>query len=212
MLGHRPRRRHGEGGHATLTRLEHRRDWMEAPGTIATERLDMVWMSPRFMEAALAGDRAAAEASAEASIPAGWPDDHDERFLRMRLRQMTEDQDEGPWLARLMVLRAPGRPMIGHIGFHGKPDGRGMVEVGYTVFAEHRRRGYAFEAVQAMFEWARAKHGITLFRASVGPSNEPSLALVRKLGMRQVGRHWDQVDGEELEFEVERRSSVFGMP
>jgi RimJ/RimL family protein N-acetyltransferase len=174
------------------------------PGTIASERLDLVWMSPRFMEAVLAEDLAGAEVASGASIPPGWPDEHDERFLRMRLRQMTEDPAHGPWLARVMVQRAPGSPMVGHIGFHGKPDARGMVEVGYTVFPEHRRRGYAFEAVQALFAWARREHGISIFRASVGPTNEPSLRLVEKLGMRQVGRHWDEIDGEEMEFELER--------
>ena len=52
-----------------------------------------------------------------------------------------------------------------------------------------------------LLDWARAE-GIHRFVASVGPGNEPSLAIVRRLGFVEVGRHWDDEDGEELEFEL----------
>jgi RimJ/RimL family protein N-acetyltransferase len=75
------------------------------------------------------------------------------------------------------------------------------VEIGYTIFPEHRRHRYATEAVVGLLDWARAQ-GIHRFIASVGPENEPSLKLVRRLGFVEVGRHWDDEDGEELEFEL----------
>jgi RimJ/RimL family protein N-acetyltransferase len=82
-----------------------------------------------------------------------------------------------------------------------RAQGTGRLEVGYRIFPEHRRRGYATEAVRALLDWARAQ-GIDRFIASVGPKNAPSLALVRQLGFREVGCHWDDEDGEELEFEL----------
>jgi RimJ/RimL family protein N-acetyltransferase len=97
--------------------------------------------------------------------------------------------------------------MIGHIGFHGPPGVNGpsrpdSLEVGYTVFEPFRRRGYASEAVSALLEWARDRHGIRDFVAAVGPHNVPSLGLVRRFGFRQTGRQWDDEDGEELVFEL----------
>jgi RimJ/RimL family protein N-acetyltransferase len=92
---------------------------------------------------------------------------------------------------------------VGHIGFHGPPDAGGRVEVGYTVLPERRRQGLATEACLALFAWARDEHGVARFRASVSPDNEPSLAVVQKLGFRQTGRQWDDVDGEELVFELD---------
>jgi RimJ/RimL family protein N-acetyltransferase len=97
--------------------------------------------------------------------------------------------------------------MIGHIGFHGPPGVNALkaddgVEVGYTIFTPWRRRGYATEAVAALTEWARREHGINRIVASIGPENEASLGLVRNLGFVEVGRHWDEIDGEELEFEL----------
>ena len=65
------------------------------------------------------------------------------------------------------------------------------------------RRSDATEAVVAILEWARTEHGVRHFVASVGPWNEPSLALVRRLGFRQTGTQWDDEDGEELVFELE---------
>jgi ribosomal-protein-alanine N-acetyltransferase len=181
-----------------------------SPEVIQSERLDLVWLSPELIEALLADRPAEAEQIAGFALPAGWPDDHDARFLRFRLKQAREDPAQSPWLVRAIVLRGPERPMIGHIGFHGGP-GRNArkapdaVEVGYRIFPEHRRRGYATEAVRALLDWARAQ-GIDRFVASVGPENAPSLALVRQLGFREVGRHWDDEDGEELEFELSTES------
>ena len=141
------------------------------------------------------------------AIPAGWPDEHDRRFLRLRLDQVTKDPDRLEWMPRAIVLRRRGRPMIGHIGFHGPPgvngpSKAGALEVGYTVFEPFRRRGYASEAVSALLDWARAEHGVHDFVASVSPGNVPSLALVRRFGFRQTGRQWDVEDGEELVFEL----------
>jgi RimJ/RimL family protein N-acetyltransferase len=96
--------------------------------------------------------------------------------------------------------------MAGHIGFHGPPGVNARrepdaVELGYTVFPEHRRNGFATEAVRGLLEYAHA-HGIHRFVASVGPENEPSLRLVHGLGFVEVGRHWDEEDGDELELEL----------
>jgi len=168
---------------------------------IATERLELVWLSPEMIEALLAGVRD----ELPFAVPDNWPDDHDRRFLAFRLRQTSDDPGRAPWLVRAIVL--PGsRELIGHIGFHGPPGINARrepeaLEVGYTVFAEHRRQGYATEAVRALLAWAR-EQGVDHFIASVAPQNEPSLRLVRRLGFREVGRHWDNEDGEELEFEI----------
>jgi len=169
--------------------------------TIETERLELVWLSPQLVEAILDGRHD----ELGFTVPDGWPDAHDRRFLAYRLRQMGSDEALGRWLVRGIVLPETGE-LIGHVGFHGPPGINSLkapdaVEVGYTIFREHRRQGYATEAVVGLLDWARAE-GIHRFVASVGPGNEPSLAIVRRLGFVEVGRHWDDEDGEELEFEL----------
>ncbi len=168
---------------------------------IATERLELVWLSPELIAAILDGQGDELPFTA----PDDWPDDHDRRFLAFRLRQTGDDPGRAPWLVRAIVL-PESREMVGHIGFHGPPGINARrepeaVEVGYTVFPEHRRQGYATEAVRALLAWAR-EQGVDRFIASVAPANEPSLRLVRRLGFAEVGSHWDDEDGEELEFEL----------
>ena len=176
-------------------------EWGVPP--ILSDRLELVSMSPGFIEALMGGDRERAASVIGLRLPASWPEEI-HHLLNRRLEQMRRDPSEQPWLARAMVLRNDDRTVIGNIGFHGPPDGRGMVEVGYTVDPDHRRRGYAEEAVRALFDWASREHGIRLFRASVSPNNEPSLGLIRKLGFARTGVQWDEIDGEELVFELQR--------
>ena len=173
---------------------------------VQTERLELVPLTEEMVGALIEGTRADFGRLGGFAVPDDWPDEHDRRFLRFRLRQMREEPERARWLVRAVVLQDEERRMIGHVGFHGPPGVNSLrasdaVEVGYTIFAEHRRHGYATEAVRALLDWARVE-GIHRFVASVGPQNEPSLAIVRRLGFVEVGRHWDDEDGEELEFEL----------
>jgi RimJ/RimL family protein N-acetyltransferase len=126
------------------------------------------------------------------------------RWLRDRPDLAAADPTVIRWFPRALLLRKgadrPEPTVVGHAGFHGPPDDEGRVEIGYTVIPEHRRRGYAEEAVRALMGWALSEQGVTRFRASVGPWNAPSLHLVRKLGFVRVGVQWDEEDGEELVF------------
>jgi RimJ/RimL family protein N-acetyltransferase len=168
--------------------------------SIVTPRLELVSMSYAFMQSSLDGRVAEAAALLGASLPCDWPRGA-EHVLSLRIAQLAEDPASQPWLLRAIVLRE--RPiMIGRTNFHAPPDASGAVENGYSIEPEHRRRGCAQEAVEAMFAWALREHPITRFIASVSPTNEPSLGLTRKLGFRPIGTQWDEIDGEELVFEL----------
>jgi [ribosomal protein S5]-alanine N-acetyltransferase len=151
------------------------------------------------MEACLEGRGDVAARLAGVDIPDEWLADT-VPLVAMRLQQLRDDPSARRWLLRLVILRRP-RLLVGHVNFHAPPADEGWVEIGYTVLPEHRRRGYALEASAAMFEWA-AEQGVKRFRASVSPSNTASLALVRRMGFRETGVQWDEVDGEELVFEA----------
>ena len=159
-----------------------------------------------FLEAVLEGDVARGEAILGHRLPPAWSGSV-ARTLRRRAAQLRRDPTQAQWLLRAPVLRDAGL-VVGHVGFHGPPDRKGMVEVGYSVLPEYRRRGFAREAVESLLDWAGRVHGITLFRASVAPRNEPSLRLVRSLGFAQTGVRWDEDDGEELVFELVRTSGT----
>lgn len=121
----------------------------------------------------------------------------------LRLGQLIGEPECAPWLVRAVVV-AGGEAVgtvVGHAGFHGPPDPRGMVEVGYRITPEHRRRGHGRAALGELLAYARAQ-GAKTARASIGPGNAASLALASSYGFTQIGEQVDEVDGLELVFEL----------
>jgi ribosomal-protein-alanine N-acetyltransferase len=178
---------------------------MQADATIRSERLDLPLLSLDQLDRLAAGDGASVGADLHAILPIPLLDEV--RWLAgVRAQQLRLRPDDAPWLLRLILLRMAdgGLQAIGYLNFHAGPDERGMVEVGYTLLPDARGEGYAIEAVRAAFDWATRVHGVHLFRASVAPDNERSLNLINKLGFHQTGEQWDEIDGLELVFELER--------
>lgn len=156
-----------------------------------------------FMQALQRGDVAEAEAEIEATVPADFPVQLD-GFLQFRIADLTADPSAQPWLGRAIVLTDDiGRHVIGSVGFHAPPDEDGRVEIGYRVEPEHRRQGVASEVARAMFDWAAREHGVDRFRASTGPNNVASQAVLARFGFRQVGSQMDDIDGLELVYELD---------
>ncbi|WP_248783898.1 GNAT family N-acetyltransferase [Actinoalloteichus caeruleus] len=164
---------------------------------ISSERLDLVPLDAEALSLVVVGDVPGLERALGVVVPPEWPATVP---ARLRLDQLAEDPAELPWLVRAMVDRDERR-IVGVTGFHGRPDDRGRAEVGYEVLPGARRRGYAREAVLALADWANASGAALTCVASVAPTNEASLSLVRSLGFRQVGERLDPVDGVELVFE-----------
>jgi RimJ/RimL family protein N-acetyltransferase len=168
---------------------------------IESERLYLVLLSPEFFAASLEGRLTDAESMINAGLPSWWPDEHARAVMDRRRRQIEATPSDAPWLLRAMVRRED-RIVVGYINFHGPPDAQGRAELGYTVFEEHRRQGYATEAVLAMMAWATTEHGVRRFLLSISPQNVPSLGLAAKLGFEQVGKQMDLEDGLEYVFEL----------
>lgn len=160
-------------------------------------------MNLTFMRAIIDADPDAASRELGADVSEAMSDDLAD-FARYRLAQLEADPSIQQWLARAMVMTDPDghRHAIGTIGFHGPPDDRGRVEVGYRVEPAYRRQGFTREALRALFDWANREHRIRTFVASISPDNEASLALTRGFGFVRVGEHMDEVDGLEYVFEA----------
>jgi RimJ/RimL family protein N-acetyltransferase len=160
-------------------------------------------MTPEFLEALLEGDRQRASQALDVELPDGWP--RGMRFFELRLGQMRKDPRFQEWCPHAIVVEGQ---MIGHAGYHGPPgvNAKGApdaVEIGYTVEERYRDRGYATEAAEELLHRAEER-GVRHFVASTAPDNEPSLAIIHKLGFTQTGEAMDEEDGLELVFELER--------
>jgi len=168
---------------------------------IETARLILRRMPRQAMEAGLSGDLRTVENHLHAKDATDLADDP--AVLRFALAQLAADPDYLPWSVRALILKESGE-MVGHIRFHTRPgpDYLGLyaekaVEFGYVVFAAHRRRGYAREAIDGVMRWAQDEHGIQRFIVTISPDSVASLRLADRFGFRKIGQHVDEVDGVE---------------
>lgn len=170
---------------------------------IRSQRLDLPLLSLSQLDRLAAGEGDSVGAELGCDLPRTWLAEV-VWLAALRAGQLRLRPADGPWLLRPIVLRGEdeSRNAIGYLNFHGGPDDEGRVEVGYTLLPDARGQGYAIEAVRAAIEWAIEAHGIRRFRAAVAPDNERSRNLIGKLGFRQTGEQWDEVDGLELVYEL----------
>ena len=62
-------------------------------------------------------------------------------------------------------------------------------------------------ALDLLLERARREPDVRVFRVTISPDNEPSLALARQYPFVEVGEQWDADDGLETIFELELSAS-----
>lgn len=127
----------------------------------------------------------------------------DSRWLwEIRSSQISADPRDHAWITRLIVDTTTGTT-VGLAGFHGPPDDRGMVEIGYRVDPAWQRRGYARAAVEILISAARTHPAVRVLRATISPDNAASIALVAQYGFVAVGEQWDEQDGLETIYETD---------
>ena len=74
----------------------------------------------------------------------------------------------------------------------------GTISIGYTFSYKHHRRGYAFEALTGLIDLLHERYTEWEFISFTEAQNEPSIALLKKLGYKDMG------------FIPSRESRVFG--
>jgi ribosomal-protein-alanine N-acetyltransferase len=152
-----------------------------------SRRLRLVPATAESVEAEMA-DPARLGRLIDAEVPDDWPPE----TLREALPRYHQWHREHPewtgwleWYGVRLDLAAP--VLCGSAGFHGPPDDRGMVEVGYSVLPAHRRRGLATEMVAALVLWARTQSAVCRVEAETTVDNPASIRVLEHVGFRLVG-------------------------
>ena len=63
----------------------------------------------------------------------------------------------------------------------------GTISLGYTFSYKHHRKGYAYEALTALINMLHKQYPKWDFISFTEPENEPSMALLKKLGYKDMG-------------------------
>ncbi len=156
---------------------------------IESGRLELVAATPELARADV-GDRSRFAELLRARVPGDWPPELFDDDARAWLGRQLEERPEsaGWWLWYLVRKGAPEeRVVVGVCGYKGPPDEMGTVEVGYSVLAGERRRGYASEAVGALVDRAFADPAVTRVVAETYPELAPSIGVLEKQGFRFAG-------------------------
>ncbi|WP_082451770.1 GNAT family N-acetyltransferase [Paenibacillus ihuae] len=99
------------------------------------------------------------------------------------LKEDTELLGWGVWF----VYLNENNQVIGDIGFKGKPDSQGTVEVGFGIIPEMHNKGIATESVGAIIEWALSSRKVKKIVAECLIDNLPSIKVLEKLKMTRTG-------------------------
>lgn len=162
---------------------------------------DLIPMSHALMLALHDGQLARAERELGTLIHPSWSLPRE--VLAMRVKQLEADPSWQPWLLNALVTRDTPT-LIGNVGFHGPPGQHvfeerypGVVEIGYDVVPEHRRRGLATRAVARLIGWGE-QNGAASVAITTGASNLASRRIAEKLGFTLIGEELHPERGPEL--------------
>ncbi|HEU5007321.1 MAG TPA: GNAT family N-acetyltransferase [Jatrophihabitantaceae bacterium] len=146
------------------------------------------------------GDLAAANAASPVPLSVYFAGPAWRTVWRMRHEQVRRDPASADWVTGL-IWDTQQQVAVGRAGYHGPPDLAGMVEIGYAVLPDYRRRGYARAALEALLQRAAREPRVRIVRMTISPDNVASYQLASQYGFVEVGEQWDDEDGLEIIYE-----------
>ena len=166
-----------------------------------TSRVEILQLDAAALRGLADGDLDAANATSPVPLTSYLAGPDCQGVWAVRAVQVVEDPPSAAWVTG--IVWAPDLQLsVGRAGYHGPPDDAGMVEVGYSIDPDRRRRGYGRATLGYLLDRAGREPDVRTVRASIGPDNEPSLNLVRQFGFVEVGEQWDDEDGLEIVYQV----------
>ena len=163
---------------------------------LTTVRLELRPL-PAIAAAALPQDREYVSHFLGVTLSADWPLPDLLDVLPIQASAPPSGERFGVWV----VIELESATVVGDIGFFGPPDAEGVLEVGYSIVPDRRRRGYASEAAAALVTWALDQRGVEKIVAACEADNVASLLTLDRVGFRRMGEadgrvHWEY--GSEL--------------
>jgi RimJ/RimL family protein N-acetyltransferase len=98
------------------------------------------------------------------------------------------------WTLGYTLVLLDGGAEVGHCGFKGPPS-QGVVEIAYGVAPDHRGRGYATEAAQALVDTALGSPDVQLVIAHTLERTNASASVLSKTGFTCTGQVTNPEDG-----------------
>jgi [ribosomal protein S5]-alanine N-acetyltransferase len=170
---------------------------------IRTPRLRLVPATPAHLRAGLESPAALSDAL-QVDIAPSWPPElYDADAARWMLGWLESHPDDAQW-GFYYFVQADVSQAIGAGGYKGAPNDAGVVEIGYSIVPEWRRRGFAREAVDGLLAHAFSDPRVTCVIAHTLVELEPSIAVLRSAGFSFVGQGHDPQEPSAIQYEITR--------
>lgn len=130
-------------------------------------------------------DRAKLSQLLEAKVPQQWPAEDTKDVAPIYLSGLEEDPQLFGWGMWVAILEEEN-VVIGDLGFKGKPNEEGIVEIGYGMIEPYRNKGYATESAQLLIDWAFSQSAVKKVIAECLLDNAPSIRVLEKLNMKRT--------------------------
>ena len=176
---------------------------------LRTPRLVLIQATTEVLQAELSSPEALGIALG-VDVPASWPPElYDADAVRWTLGWLAEHGDEAGWSLYYVATigAAGGNPrseLVGIAGYKGAPDAAGVVEIGYGIIPEQRRRGFASEAVYALLARAFADPRVATVIAHTLPGLDASIGVLRGTGFTLDGPGNDPHEPTAIRFVLPR--------
>lgn len=118
---------------------------------------------------------------------AKWPTDDTMDILPIMKRSL-EESKLPTGFETWMIVDKNDKRIIGDIGFHGRPNEKGEVEVGFGLVENEREKGIGSEALNAIIYWLHFQESVKVIKAECLIDNKPSACILEKAGFIKVNR------------------------
>ncbi|MFN6535450.1 MAG: GNAT family N-acetyltransferase [Nostoc sp. EkiNYC01] len=154
---------------------------------ITTQRLELLPCSLKVAQAAVTKNKSEVERLLGLCVPDEWYASEVLDFFPMYAQMLIDDPSQLGWGVWLMIHIADNT-LIGDLGFGGKPNEEGTTEMGYEVISAYRHQGFAFEAVEALVNFAFTQPELKRIISHSPDVHAASIRILEKLGMQQIAR------------------------
>ncbi|MDD3224894.1 MAG: GNAT family N-acetyltransferase [Clostridium sp.] len=153
---------------------------------IQTTRLILIPITLEITKSLMSGSSKEVE-KLGIKIDSKWPTADTKDILPIICKSLEKDKIPSGF-ETWMIVKKDNMQVIGDIGFHGKPDEKGEVEVGYGLVENERGHGIGFESLKAIMDWVISQKNVKVIKAECLLDNKPSKRILEKVGMKEINR------------------------
>jgi [ribosomal protein S5]-alanine N-acetyltransferase len=112
-------------------------------------------------------------------------DENVKEAIRNDLLTNIFDENKDPLFYTMwLIIKRKSAVIIGAICFHGEPDDKGEVEIGYGTDEPFQNLGYMSETIAGLAQWIFENKKAQIIKAETECDNIPSISVLEKNGFK----------------------------